>query len=88
MRVSKVANKHSSTKPIQSFRLCSETISQIKELADATGHSRGEIVEVAIDRMYREEIRFGRFGIADEKGQYTTNDGEVEDDQILSQGDS
>jgi hypothetical protein len=38
--------------------------------------------------MYREEIRFGRFGIADEKGQYTTKDGEVEDDQILNEGDS
>jgi predicted DNA-binding protein len=64
-----MANKHSATKPIQSFRLCFETISQIKELADETGHSRGEIIEVAIDRMYREEIRFGRFSIAEEHGQ-------------------
>ena len=29
------------------------------------GHSEGEVVEVAIDRMYREEVRFGNLKIGE-----------------------
>ena len=51
--------KNSSTKPVRSFRLSYECIRQLKDLAGNMGRSEGEVVEVAVDRMYREEIRFG-----------------------------
>jgi predicted DNA-binding protein len=51
--------KNSSTKPVRSFRLSYECIRQLKDLAGNMGRSEGDVVEVSIDRMYREEIRFG-----------------------------
>lgn len=51
---------HSSKKPVHSFRLSRESIDQLKEMAGEMGRSESDIVEIALDRMYREEIRFGR----------------------------
>ena len=50
--------KNSSTKPVHSFRLSLECIRQLKELSGAMGRSEGDVVEIGVDRMYREEIRF------------------------------
>ena len=47
-------------KPVRSFRLSLEGNRQLRELAGEMGRSEGEVIEVAIDRMYREEVRFGR----------------------------
>jgi predicted DNA-binding protein len=51
--------KNSSTKPVHSFRLSFESLRQLKDLSGGMGRSQADIVEVAIDRMYREEIRYG-----------------------------
>jgi hypothetical protein len=47
-------------KPVRSFRLSLEGNRQLRELAGEMGRSEGEVIEVALDRMYREEVRFGR----------------------------
>ena len=47
-------------KPVRSFRLSLEGVRQLKELAGEMGRSESDVIEVALDRMYREEIRFGR----------------------------
>jgi hypothetical protein len=47
-------------KPVRSFRLSPEGVRQLKELAGGMGRSESDVIEVALDRMYREEIRFGR----------------------------
>jgi hypothetical protein len=47
-------------KPVHSFRLSLEGVRQLKELASDMGRSESDVLEVALDRMYREEIRFGR----------------------------
>jgi predicted DNA-binding protein len=49
-----------SNKPVRSFRLSGETLSELEELAARMGRSEGNIVEIAVDRMYREEVRFHR----------------------------
>jgi hypothetical protein len=59
--------KNSSTKPVRSFRLSYECIRQLKDLAGNMGRSEGDIVEVSIDRMYREELRFGNLMICEGK---------------------
>ena len=46
-------------KSVHSFRLSREGIRQMKELAQDMGRSEGNVIEIALDRMYREEIRFG-----------------------------
>ena len=51
---------NSAKKPVRSFRLSLEGNRQLKELAGEMGRSEGEVIEIAIDRMYREELRFGR----------------------------
>jgi len=51
---------NSSNKPVHSFRLSRESIYQLKEMAGEMGRSESDVVEIALDRMYREEIRFGR----------------------------
>jgi len=50
--------KNSSTKAVRSFRLSTECVRQLKDLSGNMGRSEGDVVEVSIDRMYREEIRF------------------------------
>ena len=57
--------KNSSTKPVHSFRLSLECIRQLKDLSGVMGRSEGDVVEVAVDRMYREEIRFGTLAISE-----------------------
>jgi predicted DNA-binding protein len=57
--------KNSSTKPVRSFRLSYECIRQLKDLAGNMGRSEGDVVEVSIDRMYREEMRFGYLMISE-----------------------
>jgi hypothetical protein len=63
----KMPKKNSSTKPVRSFRLSYECVRQLKDLAGNMGRSEGDIVEVSIDRMYREELRFGNLMIGEGK---------------------
>ena len=58
----------SAKKPVRSFRLSGETLGQIEELAATMGRSEGNILEIAVDRMYREEVRFHR--VLDPKAEY------------------
>ena len=55
--------KNSSTKAVRSFRLSLECVRQLKDLSGIMGRSEGDVVEVSIDRMYREELRFGNLMI-------------------------
>jgi len=57
--------KNASVKPVHSFRLSYESLRQIKDLSINMGRSEGDVVEIAIDRMYREEIRFGNLAISE-----------------------
>lgn len=57
--------KNSSSKPVRSFRISSEGVRQLRELSNAMGRSESDVVETAVDRMYREEIRFGNLTIAE-----------------------
>ncbi len=57
-----------SNKPVRSFRLSGETLGQLEELAALMGRSEGNIVEIAVDRMYREEVRFHR--VLDPRAEY------------------
>ena len=51
---------NSSSKPVRSFRLSSEGVDQLKAMASVMGRSESDVIEVALDRMYREEIRYNR----------------------------
>jgi predicted DNA-binding protein len=68
--------KNSQTKPVHSFRLSYESLRQIKDLSTNMGRSEGDVVEIAIDRMYREEIRFGNLAISE--GEKPENNYKVE----------
>jgi len=57
--------KNSSTKPVRSFRLSLECVRQLKDLSGTMGRSEGDVVEISIDRMYREELRFGNLMVAE-----------------------
>lgn len=57
--------KNSSTKAVCSFRLSIECVRQLKDLSSNMGRSEGDVVEVSIDRMYREEIRFGKLRVGE-----------------------
>lgn len=57
--------KNSSIKPVRSFRLSLECVSQLKDLSGTMGRSEGDVVEISIDRMYREELRFGNLLVAE-----------------------
>jgi predicted DNA-binding protein len=57
--------KNSSTKAVRSFRLSLECVRQLKDLSGNMGRSEGDVVEVSIDRMYREEIRFGDLTVSE-----------------------
>ena len=57
--------KNSSTKAVRSFRLSIECVRQLKDLSSNMGRSEGDVVEVSIDRMYREEIRFGNLMVSE-----------------------
>ncbi len=47
-------------KPVKSFRLSIEGIDQLKTMAYSMGRSESDVLEIALDRMYREELRFNR----------------------------
>lgn len=49
---------NTSAKPVRSFRLSLEGVRQLKDLAATMERSESDVLEVALDRMYREEIRF------------------------------
>ena len=51
---------NSTHKPVRSHRFSQEGVRQLKDLALTMGRSETEVIEVALDRMYREEIRFSR----------------------------
>ena len=51
---------NTSAKPVRSFRLSLEGVRQLKDLAATMERSESDILEVALDRMYREEVRFSR----------------------------
>lgn len=57
--------KNSTVKPVHSFRLSLESFRQLREMASGMGRSEGDVVEIAIDRMYREEVRFGTLAISE-----------------------
>lgn len=57
--------KNSPAKPVRSFRLSHECVRQLKDLASNMGRSEGDVIEVSIDRMYREELRFGNLMVAE-----------------------
>ncbi|RJQ45013.1 MAG: hypothetical protein C4545_00310 [Anaerolineaceae bacterium] len=59
--------KNSPTKPVRSFRLSYECVRQLKDLASNTGRSEGDVVEISIDRMYREELRFGNLMVSEDQ---------------------
>jgi hypothetical protein len=56
---------NSPKKTVRSFRLSQEGIYQLQTMAQSMGRSEGDVIEIALDRMYREEIRFSRHGIRD-----------------------
>jgi len=51
---------NSANKPVRSFRLSQEGVRQLRSMATIMGRSESDVIEVALDRMYREEVRFIR----------------------------
>jgi hypothetical protein len=51
---------NSANKPVRSFRLSYEGVHQLRSMATFMGRSESDVIEVALDRMYREEIRYNR----------------------------
>jgi predicted transcriptional regulator len=50
--------KNRASKPVHSFRLSAEGLRQLQELSRKMERSESNVVEVALDRMYREELRY------------------------------
>lgn len=59
-----------SRKPVSSYRLSAEGVRQLKNLAQSMERSESNVIEIALDRMYREEIRFGCFSVGEVQGHY------------------
>jgi len=51
---------NSASKPVRSFRISFEGVNQLRSMASVMGRSESDVIEVALDRMYREEIRYNR----------------------------
>ncbi len=51
---------NSASKPVRSFRLSPEGVNQLRSMASVMGRSESDVIEVALDRMYLEEIRYNR----------------------------
>lgn len=47
-----------SRKPVSSYRISAEGTRQLKELAQSMERSESNVIEIALDRMFREEVRF------------------------------
>ena len=60
-----------SRKPVSSYRISAEGTRQLKVLTQSMGRSESNVIEIAIDRMYREEIRFGRLSAREVEDTYT-----------------
>lgn len=63
-----------SRKPVSSYRISAEGTRQLKELAKTTQRSEANVVEIAIDRMYREEIRFRCLSVHEAENKYNTEE--------------
>jgi hypothetical protein len=63
-----------SRKPVSSFRISAEGTRQLKVLAQSMGRSESNVIEIAIDRIYREEIRFGSLSVHEAENNYNTED--------------
>ena len=50
---------------VRSFRLSHVGIQQLSSMATLMGRSESDVIEVALDRMYREELRFGNLMIGE-----------------------
>ncbi len=62
--------KQRTTKPVHSLRLSAEGLRQLKDLSLQMQRSEANVVEIALDRMYREEIRFGSLIIHEAENSY------------------
>jgi predicted transcriptional regulator len=71
---------NSARKPVKSFRLSIEGVGQLREMAYSMGRSESDVLEIALDRMYREEVRFNRAVRegSDHKDRYQINSHEQE----------
>ena len=74
---------NSLAKPVKSFRLSMEGIDQLRTMAYSMGRSESDVLEIALDRMYREELRFNRAirEQIDPQQRYTTNPNETENNE-------
>jgi hypothetical protein len=66
--------KQRTTKPVHSLRLSAEGLRQIRGLSLHMQRSESNVVEIAIDRMYREEIRFSYLSVHEAETIYNTEE--------------
>lgn len=66
--------KQRTTKPVHSLRLSIEGLRQLRDLSHQMERSESNVVEIAIDRMYREEMRFGYLSVHEFENKYTTEE--------------
>ena len=69
---------HRTMKPVHSLRLSVESRRQLRDLSHKMERSEALVVEIALDRMYREEIRFTHLSIHETEHQYSV---EVHEEQ-------
>lgn len=62
--------KQRTTKPVHSLRLSAEGLRQLRDLSLQMQRSEANVVEIAIDRMYREELRFGSLSVHEMQNTY------------------
>ena len=69
-----------SNKSVRSFRLSQESVRQLRTMASIMERSECDVIEIALDRMYREEIRFNRVlrEAVDPQDRYKTNAQDME----------
>jgi len=58
-------------KPVHSFRLSAEGLRQLQELSGQMQRSESNVVEIALDRMYREELRYNALVIKEAEPPYS-----------------
>lgn len=80
---------NSASKPVHSFRLSQEGVTQLRSMASVMGRSESDVIEVALDRMYREEIRYNRVlrdsaRLDDQYQVHKGNEGENESNRNIS----
>jgi hypothetical protein len=67
-----------SRKPVSSYRISAEGTRQLKVLAQSMGRSESNVIEIAIDRIYRDEIRFGCLLVHEAENKYNTEENKDE----------